>query len=120
MNKELTNNEETGWLFRGLAIGCCLFFGIISCVLDCMIGVGRTAGLGCVFPLMGPFALLFGNFLKWCGFVYWLIALFVVFAPVFTGWLLRRHQLIRELLFFVFVVLWNSAGFLGLFLSMER
>ena len=34
MNKELTNNEETGWLFRGLAIGCCLFFGIISCVLD--------------------------------------------------------------------------------------
>ena len=87
----------SGWLFRGLAIGCCLFFGIISCVLDCMIGVGRTSGLGCVSPLMGPFALLFGNFLKCCGVVYWLIALFVVLAPAFTGWLLRRHQLLREL-----------------------
>jgi hypothetical protein len=120
MKKELTNNVETAWLFRGLAIGCCLFFVIISFVLDCIIGVGRTAGLGCVSPLMGPFALLFGNFLRYCGFVYWLIALFVVFAPVFTGWLLRRHQLIRELLFFIFVVLWNFAGFLGLFLCMER
>ena len=120
MNKELANNAETGWLFRGLAIGCCLFFGIISFVLDCLIGVGRTAGLGGVCPLMGPFALLFGNFLKCCGFAYWIIVIFVVFAPVFTGWLLRRHQLIRELLFFIFVVLWNSAGFLGLLLCMER
>ena len=89
-------------------------------MIDCLIGVGRTAGLGGVYPIMGPFALLVGDFLKYCGFVYWLIALFVVFAPVFTGWLLRRHQLIRELLFFIFVVLWNSAGFLGLLLCMER
>ena len=102
------------WLFRCLAIGCCLFFGVISFVIDCLIGVGRAAGLGGVYPIMGPFALLFGDFLKCCGFVYWLIALFVVFAPVFTGWLLRRHQLIRELLFFISVVLWNLAGFLGL------
>ena len=64
MNKELTNNEETGWLFRVLAFGCCFFFAIISFVLDCIIGVGRTAGLGCVSPLMGPFALLFDLFFQ--------------------------------------------------------